>query len=157
MNTFVKVCPICKVEKENTAFNKNNTRYDGIQSTCKSCQQEKGKKYKKENPEKRTLSNIRQRAKRLEIPFDLELSDLEKVDRCPVFNFPLERGKGHSYKASPSVDRIDPTKGYTKDNIQIISNFANTMKQDATKEQLLQFADWIYKTYKDSNENNCVQ
>jgi hypothetical protein len=38
-----------------------------------------------------------------------------------------------------------------------LSNLANTMKQDATKEQLLQFAEWVYKTYKDSNENNCVQ
>lgn len=145
----MKTCPVCKLEKESTSFNKNNKRYDKLQSCCRDCQKSKGKKYKAENPDKRALSNIRQRAKDLGIAFDLELSDLSGTFMCPVFNIELERGTRHNFRFSPSVDRIDPTKGYTKDNIQILSNLANTMKQDATKEQLLQFAEWILKTYRD--------
>ena len=57
---------------------------------------------------------------------------------------------------SPSVDRIDPEKGYTKENIQVISQLANAMKQNATPEQLLQFAAWVFETYAKDNNANIV-
>jgi hypothetical protein len=37
---------------------------------------------------------------------------------------------------SPSIDRIDSTKGYTPDNIQIISWKANRIKGYATLQEL---------------------
>lgn len=71
-----------------------------------------------------------------------------KPTECPVFNKPfIERGVGFS-KWSPSIDKIDPTLGYIKGNIQVISMLANCMKRDATKEQLIKFSEWVNKTCK---------
>jgi hypothetical protein len=64
---------------------------------------------------------------------------------CPVFNKVLvfQRGKHGGGPWSPSIDRIDPNLGYIRGNIQIISNKANTMKHNATSEELIAFAKWV--------------
>lgn len=68
-----------------------------------------------------------------------------KPKRCPVFNKPfVERGAGFS-DWSPSIDKIDPRKGYIKGNIQVVSMLANCMKRNATPTQLKQFARWALK------------
>lgn len=64
---------------------------------------------------------------------------------CPVFNEPLAEKGGSFDGMSPSVDRIIPSKGYVKGNLQIISYLANSMKRDATPAQLRQFAEWVIK------------
>lgn len=102
------------------------------------------------SPEKYILRSIKHSAKERNIPFDLTIEDIILPAECPVFNEPLllNIGKGHS-PFSYSVDRIDSSKGYIKGNIQIISKLANTMKQNATPEQLLRFASWVFETYKE--------
>lgn len=114
------------------------------QSTCPSCRSKAG--WKKMTPEERILKGAKARAKQKGLEFDLSLEDIVIPDVCPILNLPLmvnERTGGKDN--SPSIDRIDNARGYTKDNIQIISNLANQMKNSATREQLRLFAEWIAK------------
>lgn len=97
-----------------------------------------------QNQEKYIYTMLKARALRHGIEFNLELSDIIIPECCPVFGIKLEigRGKGKSLNVA-SVDRIDPSKGYIKGNIQIISFKANVMKSNATTEELKRFAKWI--------------
>lgn len=115
---------------------------------------ERNKKYQREyfrkHPERYTYWSAKGRARKNNISFDLEFSDIVYPKVCPILSIPIERNAGHkSYSGrSPSLDRIDPKKGYTKGNVQVISQKANVMKNDATPEELILFADWVYRTYK---------
>jgi hypothetical protein len=64
-------------------------------------------------------------------------------ERCPVFGFKMITGTRYDHRKSPSIDKIIPSKGYVRGNIQIISMMANAMKQNATPKQLKQFAHWV--------------
>jgi len=101
----------------------------------------------KEGCIKRRLFETKYRAKKLNLKFDLTLEDLLSIfpDKCPVFKTELSWGHqtGKILPTSPSLDRIDPNKGYVMGNVQWLSNLANAMKNKATKEQLKQFANWI--------------
>lgn len=149
----MKFCSKCKAEKDYSAFGKHSKQKDGLRSVCKECRKkESSKAYTEQDKQKHILASIKSRAKRLNVEFDLEYEDLNPPEYCPVFNVRLERIAPYSKDKkyfSPSVDRIDPKRGYTKDNIQIISFLANVMKHNATKDQLIMFAEWVLKTYKE--------
>ncbi len=102
------------------------------------------------NRESRLLSQAKSRAKCSGFIFNLTKSDIIIPENCPIFNIPLTYilGKGRQ-QYNPSIDRIDSSLGYTPDNIQIISDLANRMKQNATKDQLIAFAKGILKHYEE--------
>lgn len=99
------------------------------------------------NPEKHMMYSCRGRAKRRNIPFNLELSDIIIPDTCPILGITFVRGVKGDYMYSPSLDRIDNSKGYIKGNIQVISSLANTMKNSASPQELIAFAKYILKEY----------
>ena len=55
------------------------------------------------------------------------MEDIVIPEKCPVFLVPIE---------VPSIDRIDPSKGYIPGNVRIISMRANMLKSDATLEEM---------------------
>lgn len=79
------------------------------------------------------------RAKERGLDFNIEESDIVIPKICPILEVPLEFGTKDNYNYSPSLDRIDNTKGYIKGNIQVISKKANTMKNSATLQELQTF------------------
>ena len=80
--------------------------------------------------------SAKQRSKKYNIPFNLELNDIVIPDVCPVLGIQLVQGDGVSFDGSPTVDRILPQLGYTKGNIIIISMKANRIKNNATLNEL---------------------
>ncbi len=104
-------------------------------------------KYRLANPELCMLRAARQRAQKRNLEFNISVEDIVIPDRCPILNLKLQRaiGKGQFLSNSPSLDRIDPSKGYIKGNVWVISQRANVMKSDATKEELILFSKWISK------------
>jgi hypothetical protein len=110
----------------------------------------------KEGHIKSTIKSIKGRAKTKELPFDLDVEYLISIapDFCPVFGIKLTWGERVKtwVKTSPSLDRIIPSKGYVKGNVQYLSNMANTMKQNASFDQLKQFGEWAIKFAKEQNE-----
>jgi hypothetical protein len=80
----------------------------------------------------------RDRAKRKGMEFTITPQDVHDaiVNKCPVLGIELACSDGKYWDASPSLDRIDSSRGYTPDNIWVISARANRIKSDATLEEL---------------------
>lgn len=94
---------------------------------------------------KSILTSLRASAKKRGIPFDLTTSDLDETGipiTCPVLGIPIHFNRGKACDNSISVDRIDSTKGYTKDNIIIVSQRANSLKSNATLEEMKRIVDF---------------
>jgi len=91
------------------------------------------------DPEAVILTRTRSRAKRKKLAFNLRRGDIQIPDVCPVLGIPIilgPAGRKGGTPNSPSIDRIDPTQGYVRGNVRVISNRANTLKNDATIEEL---------------------
>jgi len=111
-----------------------------------------GYEYSQKNPQKILLLSAKHRSIKKGVPCTIIEEDIHIPAVCPVLGISIEKrfnadGKKGAYPNSPSLDRIDNLKGYEKGNIQVISSKANSMKNSATPEELLQFAFWVILTY----------
>lgn len=81
---------------------------------------------------RRKYGAIKWSAKSRGLEFNLSPEDFHIPDVCPFTLLPFDIGpkNGSSYPQSPSVDRIDPFKGYIRGNVRIISKQANTAKSN---------------------------
>lgn len=93
---------------------------------------------RKENYRKTYVHQIwlraRARAKKFNLDFNIEESDIIVPEYCPVYGMKLEIGLDNMSN-SPCIDRIDNTKGYIKGNIVIVSSKANRVKGHGTLEE----------------------
>lgn len=159
--TQTKKCCRCQKEKSLYEFTKNRASKDGLQHKCKPCDIEYQRQRRLSNPQK-TIEYSRQYQKSKKKDFDYRLQmlinaskqrarlknrehsitvdDIKKIypkdGCCPIFGMKLEFNSAGFRENSPSIDRIDSAKGYTKDNIQIVSWKANRIKGYASVEEL---------------------
>ena len=166
MSSLEKQCSKCKQMLPVENFSKDLSRSDKLRISCKKCEsqsykrwtesggKEKKQSYAKANPVQTItnalMSGARRRAKDKNLPLEIDLDyirsmvgeNAELASHCPVFGIPLEWssqrnvGIAKPLPNSPSLDRIDSERGYVKGNVWIISYRANTIKNDATHEEL---------------------
>ena len=157
---LMKQCNKCGELKTHSEFHKDKNRKDMLYCFCKICRiqesQQYTKKHKKEisiymrnyrekNYKIILLKEAKRRANRAMIEFNIDIEDIKFPDKCPVLGIPIfiKQGKGR-LPNTPSIDRIDNTKGYSKDNIIIVSWRANNLKSDASIHELKK----VYYFYK---------
>ena len=119
---------------------------------CNKCNSER---VKCTNPEVKMLQRAKNRAKLKGLEFDLTVKDIIIPKHCPILGIELvcKSGTSGGQKNSPALDRKDSKRGYTKDNVQVISHLANMMKSHATSKELITFANWIINSLpKDSSQ-----
>jgi hypothetical protein len=108
--------------------------------------------YRANNMGKSLLIHAKYRSRVKGHEVTIEESDIDIPIICPILGIPIFVEGRINVRAgpsdnSPSLDRIDNTKGYIKGNVQVLSHKANTMKGSASPEDLIKFAKWILGTY----------
>lgn len=95
------------------------------------------------------LKNARRRAKQKNMEFSITPDDVKMPEFCPILGIRLESAfGGKALDNSPSLDRIDSNLGYVPGNVWIISFRANTIKNNATVEELQKLVDVLCKMKK---------
>lgn len=85
------------------------------------------------------------RAAKNGLKFNIQLKDLVLPEKCPVLGIPIGPLLGKTNGAS--IDRIDNSKGYVKGNVVIVSRRANTLKGNASIDELILMVKF-YQTFK---------
>jgi hypothetical protein len=82
------------------------------------------------------FNSAKRRAKEHGMEFNITKEDIIIPEKCPLLDIPLFSSIKKCSNNSPSLDRIDSSKGYLKENIHVISFKANTIKSNASIEEI---------------------
>lgn len=124
----MKTCTKCNQTLPLESFHKHAQCKHGYNTVCKACRVPLSKSnYKQRSPEQKMWERAKGRAKRKNREFSITIEDIVIPEVCPVLNIPM---------LHPSLDRFDSSKGYSKDNIRVISYRANVLKNNASVEEL---------------------
>lgn len=127
---FIKICH--KISNKKNEINKTKYTHLGIMN-YKGYKTLSGQYY----------SIILRGAKERNIDFNLDVEDIWEIYEkqnyvCAISGIKIEFDPRYrSFKQTASVDRIDSTKGYTKDNVQIIHKTINLMKRHYEQQYFL--------------------
>ena len=93
-----------------------------------------GAKYLIDNPFSAALTYAKSRAKARSLEFSITREDILVPLVCPIMDRPFVYEKNHAM--SPTLDRVDSRLGYIPGNVRVISRRANTLKSNATIEEV---------------------
>ena len=157
------ICSSCKQYKESNEFSKstqNKTR-DCLNHVCKECYSTIYKRNRIANAIaneldstlKARFNDAKQRARKHNIYNDLVIGDLYELwnkqnGKCALSGIDMTT---NSYvgrvSTNISIDKIDPTKGYTKSNIQLVCSATNMMKGSLTMNEFIFFCKSILEQH----------
>lgn len=139
-----------EIRKRQNAWRNKNPDYRGGNKISSANTKDSWIKYK--------LTSLKRSAKVRGLEFNLEASDISSlmVSECPISNVHLKYKRftniGKIGPNSPSVDRIDNSKGYIQGNIQIISAKINRLKGENSIRELLTMCKQLINFYGENNE-----
>ena len=125
----------------------------GVEVNCKVCRSKykksiegrtKNKLYKRKGKEYTMWQCAKRRAYNKGIEFNITKEDIIIPSHCPVLGIPISRdGNCKCMDNSPSLDRIDNSKGYIKGNICVISWRANSIKNVGSIDEHQKIIDYM--------------
>ena len=163
----VLICKKCGTEKPFSDYyvnSKGAIRRD----SCKNCIQEHSRRHKRKYPDQtkdtmrqwrlnhrgKALTNVaRHRAKARDLPYDLDPIEIQKrVDTgiCELTGIPFSLMEPRAWNA-PSLDRVDSSKGYTKENTRVVLYSVNVMMNTWGENKILQIASAISQQRSDAS------
>lgn len=105
-------------------------------------------KWRYENRTLKMYKDAESRSKKRGLEFNIDIDDVIIPELCPLLGIPLYLDcKGVAKDNSPSLDRIDNSKGYIKGNVWVISHRANSIKRDSTCGELINIAIGLRKKF----------
>jgi len=106
------------------------------------------KRNRRLDPRPAMLRNAKYRSLKKGREFTITKEDLEIPEICPVLGIPIFVSDERLSDNSPTIDRVDNSKGYVKDNVMCISFRANALKGDGNIEEFKKIIDYIEKNTK---------
>lgn len=94
-------------------------------------------------PEYSLWYSAKYRARKYGREFSITVEDIHIPKICPILQIPITPNTGKLCDNSPSLDRVDSGRGYTPDNIAVISFKANSIKRNATPQELTMVANYM--------------
>ncbi len=112
-------------------------RYEARRPPRSNAYKIKRRAYQRANPERNLCNQARYRAKKSGIEFDITYKDIIVPTYCPYLDIILRQAQGTGPRyASPTLDRIDNSRGYVRGNIEVISYRANMLKRDLSLKEM---------------------
>jgi len=146
-----KCCSDCKQILSKSQFRKRHKRHkDGsidefLSNTCKTCDNASIDEYRHTHTgiAREIMRKVRYRASKMGREFTLTeqwiLRRLDEIEwKCELTGLPFDfyaPGAGNTNHFALSLDRIDPSGGYTPDNVQFVINWANRAKSNLSVEE----------------------
>jgi flagellar basal body rod protein FlgC len=151
-----KLCTGCNQIKPLTQFYHWKYSPDGKLPYCKKCKVTKIVNETTRDPRvltrERLYNSSRVRAEKIGIEHTILPDDIPTPTHCIYLGTKLEyrikEERGDLMRRNtPSIDRIDNSRGYVPGNVQVISWMANTMKSNASFEDLISFAEAVLRIH----------
>ncbi len=160
-----KICTCCKADKPIDQFQPRSDRLDNFRSHCRVCcgiarhkwyiehqthvkklnhqrylnnpeqYKQYSRRWRNTHPEQKLIQGAKERARKCNLPMNITAADIIIPKLCPVLGIPLKINRSKAKDNSPTLDRVNPIKGYIKGNIHVISFRANAIKNAGTIEE----------------------